>query len=183
MTLRISKTGAFPQYSEICIGTTAEIEAYAPNVEVATASATDTGVGYSWNRAKGSWTTGNADATTGKSATALPIGYDTGTGGQITQGTGRTTAVTLNKLAGLITLFPATLAAATGQSFALNNTNIAAGDMVLVQHQNGGTQGLYNFSVVTGAGTATITVRNNSAGASPSEAPVLQFFVLKAAVA
>lgn len=183
MALRISKAGAFPQYFENCVGTTAEILAYVPNVEVATASATDSGVGYSWNRAKGSWTTGNADATTGKSATALPIGYDTGTGGQITQGTSRTTAVTLNKLAGLITLFTTTLAAATGQSFALNNTNIVAGDMVLVQHQAGGTQGLYNFSVVTGASTATITVRNNSAGASPSEAPVLQFFVLKAAVA
>lgn len=111
------------------------------------------------------------------------IGYATGAGGTVTQATSRTTGVTLNKLCGKITLFTTTLAAVTSQSFVLTNSFIAANDMVVVQHNSGGTLGLYNIAVTPAAGSATITIRNNSAAASASEAPVLQFVVIKAVVA
>ena len=42
-------------------------------------------------------------------ALSLPIGYAAGNGGAVTQDTSRATGVTLNKLCGTITLFPATL--------------------------------------------------------------------------
>ena len=107
-------------------------------------------------------------------------GYSTGAGGTVTQGTSRTTGVTLSKLCGQITLFTTTLAAVTSQAFVVTNTFVAATDMVIVQHASGGTLGLYNIAVTPAAGSFTITIRNNSASVSPSEAPVLQFVVIKA---
>jgi len=110
------------------------------------------------------------------------IGYPTGTGagGTVAQGTSRTTGVTLNALSGTITLFTTTLAAQTTQAFVVTNSYIAATDMVYVQHQSGGTLGLYTFGVTPAAGQVTISVRSTLAtSTTPSEAPVLQFMVLK----
>ena len=109
------------------------------------------------------------------------VGYATGSGGVVTQLTSRTTGVTLSKLTGRITLFTTTLAAVTSQTFVLTNTFISATDVVLINHVSGGTLGLYNFAVVPSNGSASITIRNNSASTSASEAPVLQFVVVKAA--
>jgi hypothetical protein len=111
------------------------------------------------------------------------IGYATGAGGTVTQATSRTTGVTLSKLCGTITLFTTTLAAVTSQAFVLTNTFIAATDFVMVQHTSGGTLGLYEIAVAPAAGSCTITIRNNSAAISASEAPVLRFVVIKAVTA
>ena len=111
------------------------------------------------------------------------IGYPTGTGagGIVTQGSSRTTGVTLNALSGTITLFNTTLAAQTTQAFVVTNSFVAATDMVLVQHQSGGTLGQYVFGVTPAAGSVTISVRSTLATTSTaSEAPVLQFMVFKA---
>lgn len=127
--------------------------------------------------------TGTSLAVTGAlTSNGGKIGYETGAGGTVTQITSRTTGVTLNKLTGNITLFTGTIAGNTAQTFTLTNSFIAANDLVLVQ-QVAGTMGLYTCAAVASAGSAAITIRNNSASASISEAPVLKFTVIKTVVA
>lgn len=107
------------------------------------------------------------------------LGYATGAGGTVTQATSKSTAVTLNKVTGLVTLNAAALAAATIVSFTLNDTAIAATDQIIVTHESGGTLGAYGVNGrATGAGTGEVNVRNNTAG-SLSEAIVLRVSVLK----
>lgn len=109
------------------------------------------------------------------------IGYAAGSGGTVTQGdgSGKATAVTLSKVTGEITLDDAELAADTTVSFALTNTAIAATDHVLVSHVSGGTLGAYNFAADPAAQSATIYVRNITAG-NLSEAIVIRVTVIKA---
>lgn len=111
------------------------------------------------------------------------FGYGTGAGGAVTQATSKATGVTLNTVTGEITLNNAALNAATNVSFTFTNSVIAVGDLVLVQHVSGGTLGGYYVTAVpAGAGSATVTVRNITAG-SLSEAPVIKYVVIKAATA
>lgn len=107
------------------------------------------------------------------------IGYATGAGGTVTQATSKSTAVTLNKTTGAITTHSAALAAATIVSFVLNNSAIAATDLIVAMHESGGTLGSYTINArATGAGTAAIDIRNNTAG-SLSEALEIRFAVIK----
>ena len=119
-------------------------------------------------------TTGNQVITsTGKH------GYATGSGGVVTQLTDKTTAVTLSKSTGQITLAGAALAASTTVSFTLTNTVIEAGDILIMNHISGGTAGSYLLNAQSAAGSASINVRNISLG-SLSEAIVIAFAVIKA---
>jgi len=119
-------------------------------------------------------TTGNQVITsTGKH------GYATGSGGVVTQLTDKTTAVTLSKSTGQITLAAAALAASTTVSFTLTNTVIEAGDILIMNHISGGTAGSYLLNAQSAAGSASINVRNISLG-SLSEAIVIAFAVIKA---
>jgi hypothetical protein len=119
-------------------------------------------------------TTGNQVITgTGKH------GYATGSGGAVTQLTDKTTAVTLSKSTGQITLANAALAASTTVSFTLTNTVIEAGDILVMNHISGGTAGSYLLNAQSAAGSASINVRNISLG-SLSEAFVIAFAVIKA---
>lgn len=108
------------------------------------------------------------------------VGYATGAGGTVTQATSKATAVTKNVLSGAITMNAAALAAATIVSFTFTNSSIAATDVLVLNHISGGTPGSYGLNARCGAGSATIDVRNNSAG-SLSEAIVIQFVVIKGA--
>lgn len=110
------------------------------------------------------------------------IGYATGAGGTITQATNKATAVTLNKVCGEITMNAAALAAGTIVAFALNNTAIAATDVLVLNHVTTGTRGAYSLNAQCTAGGATIYVRNNTAG-SLSEAIVIRFAVIKGVTA
>lgn len=110
------------------------------------------------------------------------IGYGTGAGGADTQGVSKATTVVLDTITGQITMNAAALNAATIVSFTLTNAAIAAGDHVLVQHVSAGTVGAYGCTAVAAAGSATVYVRNNTAGAL-SEAIVLKYSVLKAVTA
>lgn len=76
----------------------------------------------------------------------------------------------------------AALAAATIVSFTLTNTQIAAGDVLILNHVSGGTPGAYTINAQCGAGSATINVRNNTAG-SLSEAIVIGFVLVKGVTA
>ena len=110
------------------------------------------------------------------------IGYATGAGGTVTQATNKSTAVTLSKVCGTIVMNGAALAGDTTVAFTLTNTAIAVDDMVLVNHDLTGTMGAYSFGVTPAAGSALVSVHNNTAG-SLSEAIQLRFVVIKAVVA
>lgn len=110
------------------------------------------------------------------------LGYGTGSGGTVTQATSKSTGVTLSKGTGQITLNNAALAANTTVSFTLTNTLIAATDVLVMNHISGGTAGAYTLNAQCAAGSASINVRNVTAG-SLSEAIVIQFVVIKGVTA
>jgi hypothetical protein len=105
------------------------------------------------------------------------LGYTTDAQGTVTQATSKSTAVTLNKSAGQITLNGAALGATTNVTFTLNNSFISPND-VLILNIYGGTSGSYNVWVSgLAVGSATITVRNITGG-SLTEAPVINFALI-----
>lgn len=102
------------------------------------------------------------------------LGYTTAAQGAVTQATSKSTAVTLNKAAGQITMNNASLAGTTNVTFTLNNSLISANDVLILNVSNG-TAGSYNCWVSgLSSGSATITLRNISGG-SLSEAVVINF--------
>ena len=105
-------------------------------------------------------------------------GYETGSGGVVTQATNKATTVILNKTNGQITTNNANLLAATTVSFTLTNSTIEAGDIIVMNHITGGTIGSYLFQASTLAGSATIYVTNWTAGAL-AEAIGIRFAVIK----
>ena len=109
-------------------------------------------------------------------------GYITGEGGTVTQATSKATGVTLSKKCGQITMHDASLAAATTVSFTLTNSTIAATDLLVLNHVSGGTAGAYLLNAQAAAGSASINVRNITAGAL-GEAIVIGFAVIKAVTA
>ena len=109
------------------------------------------------------------------------VGYIVGEGGTVAQSTSKSTAVTLNKKSGQITMNGAALAAATTVTFALTNSTIAATDLLVLNHVSGGTAGSYLLNAQAAAGSASINVRNITAG-SLSEAIVIGFAVAKASI-
>lgn len=110
------------------------------------------------------------------------IGYATGAGGTIAQATSKVTGVTLNKAFGDITLTADSIAAGAVSTFTLTSTSITATDTLVLNHQSGGTAGAYTLNAQCAAGSATINVRNATAGAL-AEAIVIRFAVLKGALA
>jgi len=116
------------------------------------------------------------------SSASAGIGYATGAGGTVTQATSKATAVTLNTITGQITCNAASLAAATIVSFTLTNSSIAASDVIVVNHVSTGTRGAYTINAAAAAGSATISIRNNTAAAL-AEAIVIGFAVIKAVTA
>ena len=111
------------------------------------------------------------------------IGYSAAAQGTVTQLTSKSTAVTLNKSMGRITMNNASLATATNATFTLNNSTISANDTVILTISGGqATPGSYNaFANALDTGTVSITLRNISGG-SLSEAVVINFCVLHGAV-
>ena len=106
------------------------------------------------------------------------LGYTAAAQGSVTQATSKSTAVTLNKSAGRITMNNAALASATNVTFTLNNSYLSSNDIVILNVSGGATAGAYNcFVSGLGAGTASITLRNISAG-SLSEAVVINFAII-----
>ena len=114
--------------------------------------------------------------------TTTGLGFYTGAGGTITQATSKATAFTLSKMCGQITTAADVLNAATIVSATWTNSLIAATDVVIINHKSGGTLGAYTINVACLAGTATLTIRNNTAG-NLSEALVLNFVVIKGVTA
>jgi hypothetical protein len=106
------------------------------------------------------------------------LGYTAAAQGTVTQATSKSTAVTLNKSAGRITLNAASLAAATNVSFTLNNSFISSNDVLILNVSSGATAASYNLWVDSlDAGSAGITLRNTTAGAL-AEAVVINFALI-----
>lgn len=110
------------------------------------------------------------------------LGYTAAAQGTVTQATSKSTAVTLNKSAGVITMNNASLATATNATFTLNNSLISANDTVILTISGGqATAGSYNvFANSLAAGSVSITLRNISGG-SLSEAIVINFALIHCA--
>lgn len=110
------------------------------------------------------------------------LGYTAAAQGTVTQATDKSTAVTLNKSAGRITMNNASLATATNATFTLNNSLISANDTVILTISGGqATAGSYNvFANSLSAGSVSITLRNISGG-TLSEAVVINFALIHCA--
>jgi len=119
---------------------------------------------------------------TGQVLATKAFGYGgAGTGGVVTQGTSRTTGVTLDKLSGQITLFATTsVSGHASNEFTLTNSFIAATDVVHVCFASGLTAASYGVTVTAvSAGSCKIAVSNLSNSATPTDTPVLNFVVIK----
>lgn len=136
----------------------------------------------------GATTAASVKGTTVEATTS--IGYPTGTGGTVTQGTSRTTGVTLDKITGEIVLFAGTIAGHEADEFTLTNSTIGANDVLVLTIKSGvaaATRKYYQIHVVSvAAGSCVISVGNIDNASIPTtgtDAPVIQFVVLKGAVA
>ena len=106
------------------------------------------------------------------------IGYGPGAGGTVTQSTSKSTAVTLNKPCGKITMNAASLAAGATVFFQFNNSvfNYNQGDSLLVETNNPA-----SYTIKSGGGdigNAYIALKNET-GAPLAEAVVVIFKVIK----
>jgi hypothetical protein len=102
------------------------------------------------------------------------IGYATGAGGAVTQGTSRTTGVTLNKRCGAITMFTAA-GSATAASFTVTNSTVGANDVIILNQASG--TNLYVL-LVTAVAAGSFTVTFYTTGGTTSDAPVINFAVI-----
>ena len=110
------------------------------------------------------------------------IGYSAAGQTAVTQLTSKSTGVTVNTSAGQITMNAASLAATTNVTFTLTNSLLSAKDVIIVNVASANaTAGAYNCWVSSMlAGSATITLRNITAGAL-LEAVVINFAIVHAA--
>jgi hypothetical protein len=107
------------------------------------------------------------------------VGYATGAGGTVTQGTSRTTGVTLDKTSGAITLFSAA-GTTSATTFTVTNSTVAATDVIILNQKSG--TDLYDLMVTTvAAGSFNITFRTT--GGTTTEQPVFNFAVIKGVAA
>lgn len=107
------------------------------------------------------------------------VGYGAGAGAAVTQGTNRTTAVTINAVTGQITLVSAA-GSTTPASFTVNNSAVADGDVIIL-NQNSGTD-LYELHV-TDVADGSFQITFFTTGGTTTEQPVINFSIIKGASA
>lgn len=109
------------------------------------------------------------------------VGYTTGAGCAVTQGTSKATTVTCTGMSGQVTMNAASLAASTSVGFTVTDTSIVAKDAVILSIGSGATAASYLYGIdAVAAGSFKVHLRNMSAGAL-AEAVVLNFAIIKAA--
>jgi hypothetical protein len=104
------------------------------------------------------------------------VGYATGAGGTVTQITSRTTGVTLNKTTGAITMFSAA-GSATPAAFTVTNSAVAATDVIVLNVKAATASNTYNLQAQPGAGAFTVLFYTT--GGTATDAPVINFAVIK----
>jgi len=103
-------------------------------------------------------------------------------GGVVTQGTSKSTGVTLAKPTGKITMHAAALAHEAIVTFTVTCTGFArATDICLVNHHSGGTVGAYVVQATGHAGDSFKITVTNVSGGSLSEALVLHYALIQTA--
>jgi hypothetical protein len=105
------------------------------------------------------------------------LGYTTGSGGTVTQITSRTASVTLNKTNGAITLVSAA-GSATYQAFYVFNSTISTNDVVVCSFQQASINNKY--AVFTTVDSTGFTVIVAAVSGTATEAPIINFAVIKA---
>jgi hypothetical protein len=169
LTLSSGEVSAIPND----IVTTAKI--LAANVTNAKLAADVFSTAHTWSAAQ------SFTANTLVTASAL-LGYGTGAGGTVTQATSKSTAVTLNKPTGEITMNNTALLSNTSVVFVVNNTLFNPADTVILTLKGGVSSfASYLFnSASQGVGQFVIHLRNISAG-SLSESVVISYSIIKGA--
>lgn len=126
---------------------------------------------------------GNATATSVLANSAAKSGYTTGAGGTVTQLTSKTTAVTINKPCGTIVTTADSIDANSQASFVVNNSLVAATDVIVLNYASGGSGTYYDISTrLISAGRFDVTVWNRNS--SPlAEAITINFAVIKSVAA
>jgi hypothetical protein len=128
-------------------------------------------------------TTPNIGAATGTSLTATGaivstgtagVGYATGAGGTVTQGSSRTTGVTINKRCGAITMFSAA-GSATAATFTVTNSTVGANDVIILNQASG--TNLYDL-LVTAVTAGSFNITFLTTGGTATDAPVINFAVI-----
>lgn len=188
--LVVSSTTAVANLTANTVTTNANLTGPITSVGNATSIASQTGTGTKFvvdNTP--TLITPNIGAATGTSLTATGlikssgtagIGYGTGAGGTVSQGTNKSNSVNLNTITGQITMTNTALAAGAKVSFQVGNSTVLATDIPIVCVVSGGTANAYRADVTAVAGSVfTVTVENITAG-SLSESPVIGFAVIKA---
>lgn len=106
------------------------------------------------------------------------LGYGTGQGigGTVTQITSRTTAVTLDKLCGEITLFSAA-GSATFASFTVNCNKVLAGDIIILNQISGTDK--YRLHVTKQTVATSFEITFATTGGTTTEQPVFRFMILR----
>jgi len=107
------------------------------------------------------------------------LGYGAGAGGTVTQGTSRTTGVTLNKPTGAITMFSA-LGSAVAATFTVTNSLVAATDTIILNQQSG--TNLYVL-LVTAVAAGSFNITFYTTGGVATDAPVINFSIIKGVTA
>lgn len=111
------------------------------------------------------------------------MGYNTGSGGTVSQSGNKSQTVVLNKPSGEITMQNTNLAADTTVSFTLTNSTIGTRDLLLMNIVGGvATGAAYNLDANCTTGSAVISVRNITAG-TLGEAIVIRYVVIRGSIA
>jgi hypothetical protein len=109
------------------------------------------------------------------------LGYAPEAQGTVTQLTSKSTAVTLNKSMGRITMNNEALAGNTAVSFTLNNSAVSSNDTIIVCISGGATAAAYTTYISSlASGSAIVTLRNLTGG-SLGEAVILNYAVIHGA--
>ena len=133
----------------------------------------------------GSTTPAAGSFTTLRSTVTLGYGTGAGAGGTVTQATSKSTAVTLNKACGQITMNNSAVGAGAEDGFYFYSDKLSANDVLIVTGQHDGTVNPANYEITVRqiygpTNRALIYIKNRTAG-SLSEAVVLNFVIIKGA--
>lgn len=115
---------------------------------------------------------GNISSTAG-------IGYATGAGGTIVQGTSRTTPVTIDKICGSITMFSAA-GSTTAATFTVNNSTVKISDTIILNQRSG--TNLYDL-LVTAVANGSFNITFRTTGGTTVDAPIINFSIIKTVTA
>jgi hypothetical protein len=102
------------------------------------------------------------------------VGYATGAGGTVVQGTSRVTGVTINKRCGAITMFSAA-GSATAATFTVTNSTVGANDVIILNQASG--TNLYDL-LVTAVTAGSFNITFLTTGGTATDAPVINFAVI-----